>query len=214
MSRLQFQTGDIAHVFGRGVDKREIFKDKADFIRFSNDLKEFNSTLGDTQRKYLKTKNSKSDFDKFKIEPLVGIISYCLAVNHYHLILKQRIDNGISDFMRKLGTGYTKYFNKRYDRTGHLFQGAFKSVPVTSDEQLLYLSGYVNGNIEIHKVAKAAEWPWSSHQELIGKRNGGFCDKKVIMDQFKSVADYQEFIDGIIIEAGKRKDEIKCYELG
>jgi putative transposase len=67
-------------------------------------------------------------------QKLVEIIAYCLINNHYHLILKQLVDGGISEFMKRIGTGYTGYFNCKYKRSVALFQGKFKSIHVDSNE--------------------------------------------------------------------------------
>jgi len=83
---------------------------------------------------------------------LVKIISYCLNPNHYHLLLEQKQEKGITSFMHKLGTSYTKYFNAKNNRSGSLFQGSYKSVPIKTDAQLFYISAYINGNPEIHPV--------------------------------------------------------------
>jgi putative transposase len=144
----------------------------------------------------------------------VEVVCYCLLPNHFHFILQQRTENGISDFMRKLSTGYTKYFNKKNERSGHLFQGAFKAVAVETDEQLLYLSGYINGNVEIHKIGKAEDWEWGSYKDYIGKRNGATCNKKIILDEFKHIKDYQEYVKIVMRESGQRKEEVKSHELG
>ena len=77
---------------------------------------------------------------------LVEIVAYCLNPNHYHLIVKQISEKGIERFMQKIGTGYTNYFNKRYERSGALFQGKFKSIHIDSNEYLLHLSVYVFEN--------------------------------------------------------------------
>lgn len=76
---------------------------------------------------------------------------YCFNPNHYHFILTPLVDNGIEKFMHKLGSGFTRYFNGKYDRTGVLFQGPFKAIHIDSDEYLMYLSGYINLNNKIHK---------------------------------------------------------------
>jgi len=80
-----------------------------------------------------------------KVDKLVDVVCYCLNSNHYHMILKQKSNDGIKKFMHKLGTSYTMYFNKKLKRSGSLFQGKFKSIHIDSNEYLLYLSAYVNG---------------------------------------------------------------------
>jgi len=81
-----------------------------------------------------------------KKDSLVDIGAYCLMPNHFHILLKEKTENGISKFMKKLSTGYSMYFNKRYERTGRLFEGTFKSVHADSDEYLKYLFAYIHLN--------------------------------------------------------------------
>src|SRR5690606_36166474 len=91
-----------------------------------------------------KTQNSVFDFDRGKT--LVEIGAYCLMPNHFHILLKSKEDDGISKFMNKLGTSYSMYFNRRYERTGILFQGRYKAKHVESDEYLKYLFSYSHLN--------------------------------------------------------------------
>ena len=154
-----------------------------------------------------------SELRSDRIQKLVEIVSYCLLPNHYHFILKQVEDSGIPTFMHKLGTGYTNYFNLKNDRNGALFQGPFKAVPVETDEQLLYLSAYINGNAEIHKVASACDWKWSSYQEYFSGNGGSLCNRRPVMDQFGELDEYKKYIDTVISETRKRKDEMKDYVL-
>ena len=78
--------------------------------------------------------------------PIVEILAFVLMPNHFHLILQQKVDSGITKFMHKLGTGYTMYFNEKYSRVGHLFQGRFKAVLVEKDHHFLYLPHYIHLN--------------------------------------------------------------------
>ena len=112
--------------------------------------------------------------------------------------------------MQKLGTSYTMYFNKRHKRNGSLFQGKFKSIHIDSNEYLLYLSAYVNYNNFIHGGSK--NWEYSSVQDFLGERNGTLCDKDVILDQFRNVDDYKEFLDNNALYL-KEKKKIEKYIL-
>lgn len=144
-------------------------------------------------------------------ECLVEFICYSLVPNHYHFILRQLVNQGISKFIHKLEMGYAKYFNRKYSRLGALFQGKFQAVHIKTNEYVLYLSGYANGNVEIHKIAKAKEWKWSSYKDYLGLRSGTLCNKKIILDQFKNVEDYGKYVKMVIENSGKRKDEMrKC----
>jgi putative transposase len=113
--------------------------------------------------------------------------------------------------MRKLGTGYTNYFNKKYDRSGSLFQGKFKAIHIDANEYLLWLSGYVNGNAEIHKISKAEDYKWGSYQDYLGLRNGTLCNKEIILSQFKNAEEYKKHTEMVIRESGKRKDMEKYF---
>lgn len=99
------------------------------------------------------------------MDKLVEIICYCLNQNHYHFLLQQKKEMGIEKFMHKLDLGYTKYFNAKYNRSGSLFQGTYKAIHVKNDDQIFQLSCYINGNLEIHRICQAKNWPWSSYQD-------------------------------------------------
>ncbi len=117
---------------------------------------------------------------------LVEILSYCLMNNHFHLLIRQKSEKGITKFMRKIGTGYTNYFNKKYKRSGSLFQGKFKSVLIKENKHLLYIPIYIHLNPldfkfyewrenKIKNYKKAIEflenYRWSSYPDYIGKNN-------------------------------------------
>lgn len=146
---------EMYHIYNRGVDKRDIFADKHDIYRFLESIKEFNR-----EDKI----QSLSNLHKFKssqiaVEPLSGrpdrlveVIGCCLNPNHFHLILRQISDNGISKFMHKLSGGYTCYFNIRNFRSGSLFQGKFKSQLIADENYFNRTIGYVNKNYLIHDI--------------------------------------------------------------
>ncbi len=148
---------------------------------------------------------------------LVEIVAYCLNPNHYHLIVKQISEKGIERFMQKIGTGYTNYFNKRYERSGALFQGKFKSIHIDSNEYLLHLSVYVNRNYRIHGYGdldeektllnQESEWTYCSATDYLGERQeGSLCNKDVILGQFKDVSAYKEFLDSNTLYFKEKKD--------
>ena len=199
-----FISGEYYHVYNRGVEKRNIFDNEADYKRFRSSLKDFNSTDPAWKIEWAKEKG-----EILKGEMLVEIVAYCLNPNHFHLLLKQIRDNGISDFMRKLGTGHTMYFNKKHDRSGVLFQGKFKSVHVKDNNHLLYLSAYVNRNYFIHGYGDDANWPYSSLWDYTGERDGKICEKGVILDKFKDKKDYQKFIQENALYMKEKKEDEK-----
>ena len=99
---------------------------------------------------------------------IVDIGAYCLMPNHFHILLQQLQDNGISTFVRKLLNSYTRYFNTKNERIGPLFQGQFKAVRVESDEQLLHLTRYIHLNPLVGYVVKdLRNFEWSSYLDYI-----------------------------------------------
>jgi len=148
MSRiLPFSTGEYYHIYNRGTEKRDIFLDKADYLRFivllyiSNNIEAVHISNLREQGKFLR-----DIINLERKETLVDIGTYCLMPNHFHLLIKEKRAGGISEFMKKISTGYSMYFNKRYERTGRLFEGTFKSVHADSDEYLKYLFAYIHLN--------------------------------------------------------------------
>ncbi len=219
MRKTEFANDEYYHIYNRGVDKREVFCEEKDYLRFLIRMKEFNNNSSDSQRDYEKRKSEKNrqnlklgfgypkpSFRFLDMLKLVDIICYCLNSNHYHFILKQLMNNGISKFMHKLDLGYAKYFNIKYDRSGSLFQGSFKAKHIDTNEYLLWLSGYVNGNAEIHKIAQAENYKWCSYRDYLNKRQGTLCNKEIILSQFKNTEEYRKYVGMVIQESSKRKD--------
>lgn len=152
MRKDKLITGQYYHIYNRGVDKRDIFMDKNDLDRFVFSVKEFN--IIEPVRSIERNFKNKTDLDRLKNEgkPLISIICYCFLPNHFHFIIKQEIDNGISEFFKRLQGGYTGYFNKVHNRNGSLFQGRFKSKLIKDEAYSLRIKPYVNINYLIHNI--------------------------------------------------------------
>jgi len=215
MRKIQFQNGHYYHIYNRGVDKRDIFIDGKDYLRFLRTMRELNDLepveslyrqdqlrrQNDKEAKPLRLKNNRSG--------LASLIAYCLNSNHYHFLVEQLVNDGISKFMHKLSTGYTRYFNEKYNRSGSLFQGTFKAVEIKSDYQLYYVSAYINANSEIHKITKAENHKYSSYLDYLGKRQGTLVNKNIVLDDFQNIKDYKKYTEDIIKNSQKIKEEIK-----
>ena len=149
-------TNHYYHVYNRGADKRDIFMNNNDISRFVLSVKEFNRTkpIGSIREKVKhKYKSRNIDLNHGKdCKPLVSIMCYCFNPNHFHFILKQEVDGGISEFIKRLLGGYTKYFNQIHNRNGVLFQGKFKSKLINDDQYFLKIRPYVNVNYLIHDI--------------------------------------------------------------
>ncbi len=129
------------HLYSRGNDRRVIFNDNNDYLRFLKLLYTCNSSKSIT----LKTiPDPVFTFDRGETSVEIG--AYCLMPNHFHLLIKGLTENGISLFMQKLLTGYSMYFNIKNQRTGKLFDGVFRSVHIEDDRYFRYLMSYIHLN--------------------------------------------------------------------
>ena len=143
--KTNFVQGEYYHIYNRGNSKQKIFRDKEDYLRFISLL--YISNTDESFNFYDLNKNSK--LNVFQIERsnlLVNIGSFCLMPNHFHILITQIGDGGISKFMQKLSTAYSMYYNKKYKRTGGLFEGKFKTQHVKTDRHLKYLFSYIHLN--------------------------------------------------------------------
>lgn len=141
---IAFSENEFYHVYNRGTDKRVIFLDSNDYERFLQLLYLSNSSQSINVRDIRKNTDDLYEYDRG--EPLVSIGAYCLMPNHFHILLTPQIQDGVSHYMRKLSTSYAMYFNKKYERSGSLFQGKFKAKHADSDEYLKYLFSYIHLN--------------------------------------------------------------------
>ncbi len=209
MRKEVFTNGEFYHVHNRGIDKRVVFADADDFERFLQSMQEFNviEPIGSLyEYSFLKDKVYNRRRKKGK---LVNFVAYCLNPNHYHFILEQAAEKGIEKFMQRLGTGYSNYFNVKYKRNGSLFQGTFKAKHIDSNEYLLHLSAYVNLNNRIHRLGSLASK--SSWNEYVNEQNE-FCNKKIVLDQFKNINEYRDFAESSLKDILARKQLYKELE--
>jgi REP element-mobilizing transposase RayT len=208
MRKDAFAENEYYHIYNRGIEKRNVFLCDGDYSRFLESVKEFNNVKPVYSLYFHRQLKKKEIVDVGRLQKLVEIVCYCLNPNHFHFILKQKAKNGISEFMKRLGGGYTKYFNHRYKRSGVLFQGKFKSVRIKSTAHLFYLSAYVNRNYFIHGYGDDSRWPYSSLRDYTGRRNSGICDTRVIFGNFRCKNEYQEFMkENAFYMREKKEDE-------
>ncbi|PCI29827.1 hypothetical protein COB55_01255 [Candidatus Wolfebacteria bacterium] len=207
----QLANGEYYHIYNRGVDKRNIFSDKYDVNRFRESMLVFNSTdpvgsiyqFSFKQKEKLRARSSK----------LVEFVAYSLNPNHYHFLVQQKVENGISTFMRRLG-GYTMYFNERNDRNGSLFQGVFKVAHINSDVQLRHVFAYVSLNRWIHGISEsdnltASSWDNINHVDSIAK------DISIVKGQFVDMNEFEKFVvESAGISKKRKNKETTNLELG
>jgi putative transposase len=141
---IVLSVGESYHLYNRGVDKRKIYLDEYDYKRFIELMYLCNSSAAINVRDIHRDHVSAFEFEKG--DSLIAIGAYCLMPNHFHILAKPIIEGGVTKFMNKLCTSYVMYFNKKYERTGALFQGKFKSEHADTDEYLKYLYSYIHLN--------------------------------------------------------------------
>ncbi len=205
----------LIHALNRGTDKRDIFMDDHDRMRFCYGLFLFNDTRH-VDIAALKTKGLPMSFFVESTPPrkrLVDVHGWCLMTNHYHLLLSERTESGVSRFLQKLNIGYAKYFNDRHKRVGTLYQGRTKQVLIESDRQFLHILNYIhfnpldflNGSKEwrerrISNTQKALDhlnkYRWSSYATYCGKGDfPAITTTELFADVFK---DYKREVVGYL----------------
>lgn len=208
--KTQFVTGEnYYHIYNRGVDKRDIFLDRRDYERFLYLLFACNDTrpLENSQFHY---RGLASIVTAREREMLVEVVCFCLMPNHFHILLRQRLDNGISLFMQKVGTGYSMYFNTKYERSGTLFQGKFKAIHIDREEYLTHLTRYIHLNPAELREPKWKEkgiknwkdtyefvkkYPWSSYADYLGdKRFSRILTIGLLADLYRNPREYEQFV--------------------
>ncbi len=206
--KIIFSEGEYYHIYNRGTEKRIIFLDTADYERFVFLLYYANSTISFSTKDLKKSRGPSSGN---RGESLVDIGSYCLMPNHFHILLKEKTEGGITKFMSKLTTGYSMYFNKRYERKGSLFQGLFQAQYADSDNYLKYLFSYIHlnpvkliqsdwkeeGIEDINRVKKYLnDYRYSSFIDYIGvkREENNILNIKAFPEYFESKEDFENNI--------------------
>lgn len=151
MSRCARQKSDTGyyHIIIRGVNRQDIFFDDEDRQRFIDTIK------------------------RFQMELNIQITAYCLMSNHVHILL--HADEELSVFVKKLSSSYVFWFNRKYERVGHLFQDRYKSEVINSNSYLMTAMRYILHNPEKAGICSFKKYKWSSFSEI---EKGGFCDIK------------------------------------
>jgi len=200
--KTPFVNENIYHVFNRGVNRQPIFLTKRDYARAVELLK------------YYSAENPPLRYSKFLIQPnkerermlselqtqqkRADIICFCLMPNHFHLLLKQNQENGLTSFVRNFQISYTRYFNVKRKRIGPLLQGQFKAVRIETDDQLLHVSRYIHLNPYSSYIVKHIEqldvYPWSSYMEYTGVIETQICQKDLVFSNIKDTKEYKKFV--------------------
>ncbi|KKU83817.1 hypothetical protein A2973_05540 [Candidatus Gottesmanbacteria bacterium RIFCSPLOWO2_01_FULL_49_10] len=206
----EFVDRGIYHIYNRGVEKRIIFIDDQDRAVFLSYLKTYLLPKDDAALRAIlanPTSSSKQKDQTLKLLRLnnfadsITLLAYCLMPNHFHLLVKQTEATTIDRFMNSFGVRYSMYFNRKYRRVGPLFQGLYKAVLVTTDEQLLHLTRYIHRN----PIALASQdtllqnYNYSSYPQYLGLTPTAWVHSEDILGYFQKSGrrGYQKFVEGI-----------------
>lgn len=214
MARLSEE--DFYHVFNKSIADFKIFNNESEFSRMINTVKYYQA-----EKPQIKFSQFIKQFEKpgEKTIPeitfpagknIVSIIAYCIMPTHFHFILRQLKENGISIFTNNILNSYSHYFNLKYKRKGPLWEGRSKRILIESDEQMLQLTRYIHLNpVTAYLVNKPEQWPASSYREYVGRPAGNkVCDFADIFDNIET--DYKEFVENNI---GYQRDLAKIKKL-
>jgi putative transposase len=172
---IEFCAGEYYHLYSRGNNRERILYTRENYLFF---LRQW--------RKYLL--------------PMVDVVAYCLMPTHFHMLVLLK-EAGLSHGMQPFSISYTKAINKRYDRVGALFQGAFQAKHVNRNEYLLHLSRYLHLNPVLSGLVKGAEeWEFSSYREYVGLRDGTLPVPDIVLSQFDSPDAYRAFVESYVSE--------------
>jgi putative transposase len=216
---------EIYHIVIRGVDNTLIFKDESDYYRGIFSIYEFNNAkpvvIRERRKERIKEKQISRGQSSDYRDLLVEVLAFAFMPNHIHLLLKQFKDNGITKFMRKVGTGYASYFNKKYGRMGHLFQARFGAVHIKTDEQFKNVFVYIHTNpislIEPNWKEDGIKSPkkslrflekyrWSSYLDYIGKKNFSSVTSRKLLDEIlDGKKGCQEYVERWILHKAEMK---------
>ncbi|RJQ37005.1 hypothetical protein C4559_04760 [Candidatus Microgenomates bacterium] len=188
--KVPFVNGECYHIFNRGVAKIPIFDNSRDYQHFIKTMIYYQIEGPKPRFSICTLKGLELNHNK----KIINILGYCLMPNHFHLLIQQIRENGITEFMSKLSNSYTKYFNIKNRRIGPLLQGEFKSVYIEKDEQLIHLLRYIHLNPLVgYKTKNLEEYPWSSYLEYTELSDNNICLKEIVINQFKSVDEFKSF---------------------
>jgi REP element-mobilizing transposase RayT len=166
-----FQKGSVFHVYNRGCNKSKIFFEEDNYIFLIKKVKKYSK--------------------EFK----VSVIAYCLMPNHYHFVLRQNSEMGLNKCVQCIFNSYTKAINKRYKRSGTLFEGKFKANEIYEGATVLEVCRYVHRNpLEAGLVKNLEDWQYSNYTEWIRLRDGDLYDKEFIVKYFPDPYDYKKYV--------------------
>jgi len=203
MPKTKIAINEHYHIYNRGNNKQNIFFEERDYIRFLFLILHFQGgdtvyNIGRHVSNYVRHRMFNIDFGEVSKNKKVELLAFALMPNHFHFILKEKEQGGISKYLQRIQNSYTKYINTKNKKIGHLFQGPYQSVHIASNEQLLHLSAYIHRNPREIKKWKDKEdtFPWSSFIDYVKEnRWEKLLSTELLLNQFKKQEEYKNFVD-------------------
>lgn len=192
MRKHIFTAGEFYHIYSHSVGDLALFQSRRDYERFLSTMFVANGKRDISHLDRFSGLNLVSDIKDGKVilgEALVDIVGFCLMPNHFHLLLRERVDGNISRFMHRILVSYSKYFNLRRERRGHVFERTFNSKYLNDDNYLLRALAYVHLNPKDLNSWKRKEqnYEWSSFQDYAGEnRWGKLLDTGSVFEYFEN----------------------------
>ena len=202
MRKTQIAPGEYYHICNRGVNKQVIFHNTRDYFRFLFLILYFQSSetfdqLGRVVDKFVQ--HRVLDIAEIVIKKrTVELVSFCIMPNHFHLILREITEGGISTYMQRVLNAYGKYYNTKYEKSGHVFQGPYRAVHIKDDRQLLHAAAYIHKNPREIKgwTNREDKYQWSSYSDYIkDNRWGDLLIPDIVLGQFRNPKEYQKFVE-------------------
>ena len=204
------EEGIYAHIYNKGAEKRVIFNDGEDYAVFQGFLKDYLTAPQDPEstkkvftvhgRTFRGTPHQpKNYFNK------IELIAYSLMQDHFHLLLHQITKGSLESLIRSLCTRYSMYFNKKYQHTGALFEGPYKSVQIKDKTRLLHLTRYFHhagGYCSYPEYLGTRVTSWVEPKGILSFLDKGTGEYKNFVEKYKFDQKEKELIEGIIFESG------------
>jgi putative transposase len=200
-----YKEGGIYHIYNRGLDGREIFKEQGDYLYFEKLLERYVGAQTSEERPGFKLDRPSvvRHRQEMSLYGFVDVVAYCLMPTHYHLVLRQRDREGMTRLMRRLMTGYVMYYNQKYRRSGPLLENVYRAVVVPDGETLLHLTRMVHlnpvarsvvrfGLVETVTGSTPGEYAYSSYSQYIGKNDKSWVNTTLIkmsQEEYKNFAE-------------------------
>jgi putative transposase len=187
---MSFTAGHYYHIYNRGSGRQPIFFEKENFQYLLRLFKKYSQAMA------------------------ITVIAYCLMPNHYHFLVRQDGTTPAGLLFQRVFNAYTKAINKKYDRTGTLFQGRYQCILLVKTTYLFHLCRYIHCNpVKAGLVASPEQWLYSNYREWIGLRMGTLCDLDFVHTNFGTANEYIEFVQEYLASKAEPPSEIKPFLL-